>query len=104
MFYRGLAPNLLFVAPEKALKLTLNDTIRDALKSPDEATLPLWKGIIAGGMAGLGQVRPPRYVVVNPPPPWCLADGDDGCRGGGVGADECFRLICRVARPASNQT
>ena len=47
--YRGLAPQLVGVAPEKAIKLTMNDLMRDKLGSND-GTIPLWAEIVAGGM------------------------------------------------------
>ena len=45
----GLLPQLVGVAPEKAIKLTVNDTLRQALKGKDESKLALWKEIVAGG-------------------------------------------------------
>ncbi|KAK7092756.1 electrogenic aspartate/glutamate antiporter SLC25A13, mitochondrial-like [Littorina saxatilis] len=53
--YRGLAPQLVGVAPEKAIKLTVNDFMRDRLMRKD-GTLPLWAECMAGGMAGGSQV------------------------------------------------
>ena len=44
----GLLPQLVGVSPEKAIKLTANDTMRDFLRNKD-GTLPLWKECIAGG-------------------------------------------------------
>lgn len=46
--YRGLVPQLLGVAPEKAIKLTMNDLIRDKL-SDKKGKIPLWGEVIAGG-------------------------------------------------------
>lgn len=61
-FYRGWPPNVLFVMPEKALKLTMNDyfrkTFRGMRKNND---LPFWLEMAAGGSAGLCQV-----VATNP--------------------------------------
>ena len=51
----GLIPQLVGVAPEKAIKLTMNDYIRDRLTLPD-GTIPLWAEILAGGCAGASQV------------------------------------------------
>ncbi len=51
----GLIPQLVGVAPEKAIKLTMNDFIRDRLTLAD-GTIPLWAEIIAGGCAGASQV------------------------------------------------
>ncbi|GFR64060.1 calcium-binding mitochondrial carrier protein Aralar1, partial [Elysia marginata] len=58
--YRGLAPQLVGVAPEKAIKLTMNDLVRDKLMTKD-GTLPLWAEMVAGGTAGASQV-----VFTNP--------------------------------------
>jgi solute carrier family 25 aspartate/glutamate transporter 12/13 len=46
---------LVGVAPEKAIKLAMNDFIRDRLTLPD-GSIPLWAEIIAGGCAGASQV------------------------------------------------
>uniref|UniRef100_S4RUQ1 Solute carrier family 25 member 12 n=1 Tax=Petromyzon marinus TaxID=7757 RepID=S4RUQ1_PETMA len=53
--YRGLIPQLLGVAPEKAIKLTMNDLIRDKFTKRDKS-IPLIGEIIAGGCAGGSQV------------------------------------------------
>ncbi|KAK0547243.1 mitochondrial aspartate-glutamate transporter agc1 [Tilletia horrida] len=60
-FYSGLGPQLLGVAPEKAIKLTVNDLVRGKAKDPvtGDITLP-WE-LIAGGTAGGCQV-----VFTNP--------------------------------------
>lgn len=58
--YRGLVPQLLGVAPEKAIKLTVNDLVRDKL-SDKKGYLPLWAEMMAGGCAGGSQV-----VFTNP--------------------------------------
>ncbi|CAH1775700.1 unnamed protein product [Owenia fusiformis] len=58
--YRGLAPQLVGVAPEKAIKLTMNDLVRDNLRGKD-GELPLWAEMVAGGTAGGSQV-----VFTNP--------------------------------------
>ena len=57
--YRGLLPQLMGVSPEKAIKLTVNDTVRDLLTNK-KGELPLWKEAIAGGC-----VRERQCV-------WCL--------------------------------
>jgi len=58
--YRGLGVNLIGVAPEKALKLTLNDVLRRNLQGSDPVlTLP--KQVLAGAGAGFGQV-----IATNP--------------------------------------
>ncbi|XP_068950581.1 electrogenic aspartate/glutamate antiporter SLC25A13, mitochondrial [Petaurus breviceps papuanus] len=53
--YRGLVPQLLGVAPEKAIKLTVNDFVRDKFESRD-GSVPLAAEILAGGCAGGSQV------------------------------------------------
>ncbi|KAG1678126.1 Calcium-binding mitochondrial carrier protein Aralar1 [Nymphon striatum] len=58
--YRGLGPQIIGVAPEKAIKLTVNDFFRDKL-SNEKGELPLWAGYAAGGIAGASQV-----VFTNP--------------------------------------
>ncbi|XP_047456250.1 calcium-binding mitochondrial carrier protein Aralar1-like isoform X2 [Mugil cephalus] len=54
-FYRGLVPQLIGVAPEKAIKLTMNDFVRDKFTTQDGA-IPLFAEILAGGCAGGSQV------------------------------------------------
>ncbi|XP_036411385.1 calcium-binding mitochondrial carrier protein Aralar2 [Megalops cyprinoides] len=53
--YRGLVPQLLGVAPEKAIKLTVNDFVRGKTMQKD-GTVPLASEILAGGCAGGSQV------------------------------------------------
>ncbi|XP_069715779.1 electrogenic aspartate/glutamate antiporter SLC25A13, mitochondrial isoform X2 [Phaenicophaeus curvirostris] len=53
--YRGLLPQLLGVAPEKAIKLTVNDFVRDKFMAKD-GSVPLAAEILAGGCAGGSQV------------------------------------------------
>ena len=53
--YRGLPPQLVGVAPEKSIKLTMNDLVRDMVKRNDNS-IPLWGEILAGGTAGGCQV------------------------------------------------
>ncbi|XP_054847649.1 electrogenic aspartate/glutamate antiporter SLC25A13, mitochondrial [Eublepharis macularius] len=53
--YRGLLPQLLGVAPEKAIKLTVNDFVRDKFMNRD-GSVPLAAEILAGGCAGASQV------------------------------------------------
>ncbi|CEF59288.1 Calcium-binding mitochondrial carrier protein Aralar1 [Strongyloides ratti] len=57
--YRGLLPQIVGVAPEKAIKLTVNDFVRD--KFTDSGHIPLYGEIIAGGCGGGCQV-----VFTNP--------------------------------------
>uniref|UniRef100_A0A8C4F1J4 Solute carrier family 25 member 13 n=1 Tax=Dicentrarchus labrax TaxID=13489 RepID=A0A8C4F1J4_DICLA len=51
----GLVPQLLGVAPEKAIKLTVNDFVRGKNRQRD-GTVPLPAEILAGGCAGGSQV------------------------------------------------
>uniref|UniRef100_A0A672HPR8 Solute carrier family 25 member 13 n=1 Tax=Salarias fasciatus TaxID=181472 RepID=A0A672HPR8_SALFA len=53
--YRGLVPQLLGVAPEKAIKLTVNDFVRGKTRQKD-GSVPLAAEILAGGCAGGSQV------------------------------------------------
>lgn len=53
--YRGLIPNLMGVAPEKALKLGCNDLFREKL-ADENGKVSLGNSIIAGGGAGFCQV------------------------------------------------
>jgi len=66
--YRGLGPQLIGVAPEKALKLVMNDVLRSAFAGTDEdgnkltdSELHLPLEILAGAGAGASQV-----IVTNP--------------------------------------
>ncbi|TRM66263.1 mitochondrial carrier domain-containing protein [Schizophyllum amplum] len=60
-FYRGLAPQLVGVAPEKAIKLTVNDLVRGKAMDPETGRIKLGWELAAGGMAGGCQV-----VFTNP--------------------------------------
>ena len=53
--YSGVLPQLVGVAPEKAIKLTVNDLVRGRLTSKT-GEIPLWAEILAGGSAGGCQV------------------------------------------------
>jgi len=53
--YRGLVPQLMGVAPEKAIKLTMNDFMRDKFTS-DHGNIPLYGEMLAGATAGASQV------------------------------------------------
>jgi solute carrier family 25 (mitochondrial aspartate/glutamate transporter), member 12/13 len=59
--YRGLLPQLVGVAPEKAIKLTMNDLVRGFLRDPNTGNISLLSEIISGGAAGASQV-----VFTNP--------------------------------------
>ncbi|CAH2071830.1 unnamed protein product, partial [Iphiclides podalirius] len=58
--YRGLVPQLIGVAPEKAIKLTVNDFVRDKFMDK-KGNISLYAEILAGGCAGGSQV-----VFTNP--------------------------------------
>ncbi|KAI8595341.1 mitochondrial carrier domain-containing protein [Dissophora ornata] len=58
--YRGLGPQLVGVAPEKAIKLTMNDLVREHL-TDKSGNITLTGELIAGGVAGGSQV-----VFTNP--------------------------------------
>ncbi|XP_049886743.1 calcium-binding mitochondrial carrier protein Aralar1-like isoform X2 [Pectinophora gossypiella] len=58
--YRGLVPQLIGVAPEKAIKLTMNDLVRDKL-SDSKGNISILGEVIAGACAGGSQV-----VFTNP--------------------------------------
>ncbi len=53
--YKGLTVQLIGVAPEKAIKLTVNDFVRDKFNQ-HHGSLPLYGEVLAGGMAGMCQV------------------------------------------------
>ena len=72
-FYRGLGPQLVVsidefipsffwrstwqgVAPEKAIKLTVNDLVRSRAMDPETGRIKLIWELLAGGMAGGSQV------------------------------------------------
>ncbi|XP_049820140.1 calcium-binding mitochondrial carrier protein Aralar1 isoform X4 [Aethina tumida] len=58
--YRGLVPQLMGVAPEKAIKLTVNDFVRDKFYDKN-GNIPIYGEIISGACAGGSQV-----VFTNP--------------------------------------
>ncbi|KAG0139735.1 hypothetical protein CROQUDRAFT_666065 [Cronartium quercuum f. sp. fusiforme G11] len=60
-FYRGLPPQLIGVAPEKAIKLTINDLIRSNTTDQSTGKISLGWEMFAGGAAGGCQV-----AVTNP--------------------------------------
>lgn len=60
-FYRGLIPQLVGVAPEKAIKLTINDLVREyGTNDAGQIALP-WE-IAAGFAAGSCQVVRSRCI------------------------------------------
>ncbi|XP_055923163.1 calcium-binding mitochondrial carrier protein Aralar1 isoform X2 [Eupeodes corollae] len=58
--YRGLLPQLMGVAPEKAIKLTVNDFVRDKF-TDKQGVIPRYAEVLAGACAGASQV-----VFTNP--------------------------------------
>lgn len=58
--YRGLLPQLMGVAPEKAIKLTVNDFVRDKF-TDKQGVISKYAEVLAGGCAGASQV-----VFTNP--------------------------------------
>ncbi|KAF9977177.1 mitochondrial aspartate-glutamate transporter agc1 [Actinomortierella ambigua] len=53
--YRGLGPQLVGVAPEKAIKLTMNDLVRK-LTTDKDGNISFASELLAGGVAGGSQV------------------------------------------------
>ncbi|KAL7424767.1 mitochondrial aspartate-glutamate transporter agc1 [Cryptotrichosporon argae] len=60
-FYRGVLPQLVGVAPEKAIKLTINELVRKKATDPETGRITLPMELLAGGTAGGCQV-----IVTNP--------------------------------------
>ncbi|TNM97825.1 hypothetical protein fugu_014071 [Takifugu bimaculatus] len=63
-FYRGLVPQLIGVAPEKAIKLTVNDFVRDKFTTKDN-TIPLLAEIMAGGCVAGEITTGPRVSALS---------------------------------------
>ncbi|KAJ2828712.1 mitochondrial aspartate-glutamate transporter agc1 [Coemansia erecta] len=59
--YRGLGPQLVGVAPEKAIKLTVNDFVRARMTNKQSGEIAVAAEMLAGAMAGGSQV-----VFTNP--------------------------------------
>ncbi|KAJ2497010.1 mitochondrial aspartate-glutamate transporter agc1 [Coemansia sp. RSA 1972] len=59
--YRGLGPQLVGVAPEKAIKLTVNDFVRSRITNKQTGEIAVAGEMLAGAMAGASQV-----VFTNP--------------------------------------
>lgn len=56
--YRGLLPQLVGVAPEKAIKLTMNDLMRALFgRGKGGGKISVVQEAISGGVAGASQVR-----------------------------------------------
>ncbi|KAK4683810.1 hypothetical protein P7C73_g6410, partial [Tremellales sp. Uapishka_1] len=76
-FYRGVLPQLVGVAPEKAIKLTINELVRKKATDPETGRITLPMELVAGGTAGGCQV-----IVTNPLGEhclWMMATAIDGC-------------------------
>ncbi|KAF2815101.1 calcium-binding mitochondrial carrier protein-like protein Aralar1 [Mytilinidion resinicola] len=54
--YSGVFPQLIGVAPEKAIKLTVNDLVRGKFTNPENGDIKFWAEMLAGGSAGGCQV------------------------------------------------
>ncbi|XP_076166651.1 mitochondrial glutamate carrier 1 [Ptiloglossa arizonensis] len=54
--YKGSAVNILLITPEKAIKLTANDTFRHYLSKGPGQKLPIEREMLAGGLAGACQI------------------------------------------------
>ncbi len=54
--YSGVLPQLVGVAPEKAIKLTVNDLVRGKLSDKDTGNIKFAHEMLAGGSAGACQV------------------------------------------------
>ncbi|KAJ1944659.1 mitochondrial aspartate-glutamate transporter agc1 [Linderina macrospora] len=59
--YRGLGPQLVGVAPEKAIKLTMNDFVRSRMRNKETGEIAFSAELLAGATAGASQV-----VFTNP--------------------------------------
>lgn len=55
-FYRGIIPQISAVAPEKAIKLVVNDFVRSARTDPETGRITVPSELLAGGTAGACQV------------------------------------------------
>jgi len=59
--YRGIGAQLVGIAPEKAVKLTINDTVRFYFTNKETGQIAVWHEAVAGAAAGFSQV-----VITNP--------------------------------------
>ena len=62
--YAGVLPQLVGVAPEKAIKLTVNDLVRGTFTDKETGQIKIWQEMLAGGSAGACQVV--RPIIMNP--------------------------------------
>jgi solute carrier family 25 aspartate/glutamate transporter 12/13 len=65
-FYRGLPPTAVFVAPEKAIKLGVNDYLRDVLCGWDRTKETVLQQIAAGALTACVQVIVTNVSRVEP--------------------------------------
>ena len=59
--YRGVGVNIVGIAPEKTIKLSVNNAVRAAIRTHCNGYLPFIGEVVAGGLAGMTQVS-----VTNP--------------------------------------
>lgn len=65
--YAGVLPQLVGVAPEKAIKLTVNDLVRNHFTDPNTNKIAVLAEMLAGGSAGACQVvrpYPPGFFLI----------------------------------------
>lgn len=62
--YRGLVPQLIGVAPEKAIKLTVNDLVRDKL-TPTDGVLPYYSEVMAGACVSIHNFFYSDVIVIH---------------------------------------
>lgn len=63
--YSGVIPQLIGVAPEKAIKLTVNDLARGFFSNKDNGKIKPYQEVISGGTAGACQVVSTHLLVGN---------------------------------------
>jgi solute carrier family 25 aspartate/glutamate transporter 12/13 len=63
--YSGVIPQLIGVAPEKAIKLTVNDLARGFFSNKDNGKIKPYQEVISGGTAGACQVVSTHPLVGN---------------------------------------
>lgn len=61
--YRGLLPQLMGVAPEKAIKLTVNDFVRDKFMDR-HGNIALYGEIISGGCVSVSNICQRMFVKI----------------------------------------
>ncbi|XP_035662159.1 mitochondrial glutamate carrier 1-like isoform X2 [Branchiostoma floridae] len=92
--YKGSGVNLVLITPEKAIKLTANDTFRFYLRT-DKGQLPLYREMLAGGGAGLCQM-----IVTSPMEMLKITLQDAGrIRGLSAAPSRAFSAVAMAATP-----